>query len=186
MVDFPITDDQTSREFASGLLSELRPSLLISIERCGLTSKGMYLNMRGEDISPHTARVDHLFLQHTCTIGIGDGGNEIGMGNLYEHIPNVENFPADPATTRTTHLVISSTSNWGAYGVVAALSLLAGRNLLPDLAEEEVLIRHMVDLGAVDGVMGTSRYSVDTMELEEHGKALSQLKALLAEEGISP
>ena len=185
LVDFPIADDDTSREFASELLSTLDPSLLISIERCGPTNEGAYLNMRGEDISPHTAKVDQLFLQHDRTVGIGDGGNEIGMGNLAQHIPQVETLPADPATTCTTHLVVSSTSNWGGYGIVAALSILVGRNLLPDLEEEEGLIRRMVDLGAVDGIMGASRYSVDTMELAEHGKALSDLIDLLSEGGIS-
>ena len=61
VVDFPIDDDLASERFASELLSELDPSLLISIERCGMTKAGAYLNMRGVDISDHTARVDHLF-----------------------------------------------------------------------------------------------------------------------------
>jgi hypothetical protein len=184
VVDFPICDDNASRQFASELLSRFEPSLLISIERCGLTGDGMYLNMRGVDISPHTARIDHLFLQHPCTIGIGDGGNEIGMGNLAPYIPQVTSLPDNPATTGATHLVISSTSNWGGYGLVAALSRMAGRVLLPDPEEETALIRRMVDLGAVDGVVGASQYSVDAMSVAEHGQALSSLHDLLAEEGI--
>ena len=140
--------------------------------------------MRGIDISPQTARVDHLFLQHSRTIGIGDGGNEIGMGNLATYIPQVATLPDRPATTRTAHLVISSTSNWGGYGLVAALSRLASRDLLPGLEEEEALIRQMVELGAVDGVVGESQDSVDAMSIEEHGKALFSLHNLLREEGI--
>ena len=186
LCEFPITDDHGSSQFASELLSRLDPSLLISIERCGLTKDGTYLNMRGVDISPHTARLDHLFLQHTCTIGIGDGGNEIGMGNLAQFIPHVANLPANPATTTTTHLVISSTSNWGGYGLVAALSRLVGRDLLPSSEEEAELIHRMVDLGAVDGVTGEAHYSVDTMDIETHGQTLSRLHQLLAQEGISP
>ena len=89
-------DDDASIGFASELLSRLEPSLLISIERCGLTKDGTYLNMRDVDISPQTARLDHLFLQHPRTIGIGDGGNEIGMGNLAQFIPGVEPCPEIP------------------------------------------------------------------------------------------
>ena len=89
VVDFPITDDHTSGRFATRLLTRLAPSLLISIERCGTTKGGAYLNMQGQDITAHTARIDHLFLQHPRTIGIGDGGNEIGMGNLAQYIPSV-------------------------------------------------------------------------------------------------
>ena len=184
LLDFPIGDDDFSKGVAAELLSRLQPSLLISIERCGLTEDGEYLNMRGVDISPQTAKVDHLFIQHPRTIGIGDGGNEIGMGNLATYIPQVATLPNRPAVTRTTHLVISSTSNWGGYGLVAALSRLAGKNLLPGLEEEGALIRQMVKLGAVDGVVGESRHSVDAMSIEEHGKALDSLHNLLSEEGI--
>ena len=184
VVDFPIADDDVSRQFASDLLSRLKASLLISIERCGLTEHGTYLNMRGLDISLQTARLDHLFLQHPRTIGIGDGGNEIGMGNLAQFIPTVPTLPANPAMTRTTHLVISSTSNWGAYGLLAALSRLTGRDLLPNEDEEAALIRRMVDLGAVDGVLGVSQYSVDGMDVKEHGEALRLLRNLVADERI--
>ena len=185
LIDFPISDDATSLRFASDLLSRLDPALLISIERCGLTKDGTYLNMRGVDISPQTARVDHLFLQHPCTVGIGDGGNEIGMGNLAQQVVEVASLPDNPATTGATHLVISSTSNWGGYGLVASLSLLVGRNLLPKLEEEAALIRRMVDLGAVDGVVGRKQYSIDAMDIEDHGLALSGLHELLDAEGLS-
>ena len=184
VIEFPIADDQASSKFASELLTGLDPSLLISIERCGLTEAGTYHNMRGVDISPHTARIDHLFLQHTRTIGIGDGGNEIGMGNLSQYIPNIPTLPANPAVTTTTHLILASTSNWGGYGLVAALSRLAGRNLLPDPDDEATLIRRMVDMGAVDGVTGEAQYSVDGMSIEEHGHALSRLHDLLNAEGV--
>ncbi|MCY4652398.1 MAG: DUF4392 domain-containing protein, partial [Dehalococcoidia bacterium] len=40
VVDFPITDDDSSVEFARNLLSELNPSVLIAIERCGFTDEG--------------------------------------------------------------------------------------------------------------------------------------------------
>ena len=110
----------------------------------------------------------------------------MGMGNLAGFIPQVATLPANPALPVVTHLVISSTSNWGAYGMIAALSRLVGRDLLPGLEEEGALIRRMVDLGAVDGVVGVSQYSVDAMSIEGHGQALSSLHTLLAAEGILP
>ena len=89
IVDFPITDDETSRSFAEDLLGDLDPSVVIAIERCSITREGTYLNMRGMDITAQTARLDHLFHGHPNTVGIGDGGNEIGMGNLADVIPGV-------------------------------------------------------------------------------------------------
>ncbi len=61
VVEFPIMDDDTSSQFASGLLAEIDPSIVISIERCGFTDEGLYRNMRGRDITAYNARIDHIF-----------------------------------------------------------------------------------------------------------------------------
>ncbi len=180
IMDFPICDDATSKTVAEEMLLDLEPSALIAIERCSMTKEGTYLNMRGLDITPQTARLDHLFRHHPQTIGIGDGGNEIGMGNLADVIPQVATLPPIPADTGTTHLVISSTSNWGGYGVVAALSNLTGHNMLPDPEDEDDLIRMMVDMGAVDGVVGSAIYSVDGMDLDQHREALLALHDIVS------
>ena len=183
-VDFPIADDGPNRQVARDLLDRIAPTALIAIERCALTRSGTYLNMRGQDISPHTARLDHLFRHHPHTVGIGDGGNEIGMGNLAPHIPKVATLPDEPAVTRTTHLVIASVANWGAYGVLAALSRLTGRNLLPRPADESACIRRLIALGAVDGVTGAADCTVDSFTLSENTEVLERLNALLEAEGI--
>ena len=49
-------------------------------------------------------------------------GNEIGMGTLRDVIVSVEGLPANPCVTTTTRLVVASCSNWGAYGLIAAMS----------------------------------------------------------------
>jgi hypothetical protein len=82
VVDFPIADIETSREATSEILERLDLSLIISIERCSRTNDDAYLNMRYVDITPQTARLDYLFEAGIPSVGIGDGGNEIGMGNL--------------------------------------------------------------------------------------------------------
>ena len=185
VVDFPIADEETSKEYASQLLTRIKPGVVISIERCSLTADGAYLNMRGLDISEWNARVDHLFTDHPATVGIGDGGNEIGMGNLAKEIPGVETLPDNPAATKASKLVISSVSNWGGYGLAASLSKLAGRNLLPTLDQEADSLRRTVDLGSVDGFSTEAKYYVDGFSLEENGELLGRLHALLAEEGIT-
>jgi hypothetical protein len=175
VIDFPIADVATSRQMAAELLAQIKPGLLISIERCGRTRRDTYLNMRSVDITQHTARLDYFFETGIPSIGIGDGGNEIGMGNLAEIIPTVDKLPKDPAVTRVDRLVIASVSNWGGYGLVAALSCLAGRNLLPSIEEDRRLIRRMVDTGAVDGTSGDSKYYVDNFTLEENAALLGRL-----------
>jgi hypothetical protein len=135
--------------------------------------------MRGVDIAQHTARLDYLFESGIPSVGIGDGGNEIGMGKLAKIIATLDKLPDDPAVTRVDQLVIASVSNWGGYGLVAALSCLAGRNLLPSMDEDRRLIQRMVDTGAVDGTSGESKYCVDSFSLEQNAALLGRLHRLV-------
>ncbi|MBI2846421.1 MAG: DUF4392 domain-containing protein [Chloroflexi bacterium] len=184
LVEFPISDHESSQKFAKDLINKVRPTVLISIERCGFSKNKAYLNMRNLDISEFTAKIDYLFTNQKKTVGVGDGGNEIGMGNLAQFIPQVGTLVPDPAVTPVTKLVIASVSNWGAYGLVAALSLLAKKNLLISVDEEKQLIRKIVDLGAVDGISAQRKYAVDAFELEENAKTLAELHSLLKTAGI--
>ena len=183
VVDFPFADAETSEAYAVDLLERLQPSVAIAIERCGFTGPGRYLNMRGQDTSDVHAKLDYLFLHHGTTVGIGDGGNEIGMGNLQEHIPSVEQLPNEPCVTTVSDLIIASVSNWGGSGLIAALSLLTGRALLPSPDEEERIIRAMVDRGAVDSG-GAHTYGVDGFTPQENRRTLEALHRLLAEHGV--
>ncbi len=183
VVEFPITDDDASIEFARNLISDLNPSILIAIERCGLTDEGKYRNMRGRDITDYNARIDHLFHSNVPSVGIGDGGNEIGMGNLAEEVTTVESLVKIPCITQTTKLMLASVSNWGGYGLAAALSALSGHNLLPSIEEEQELLRNTVDLGAVDGMSAKQEYKVDGFTLEENSQTLRALHEYLTSTG---
>lgn len=185
VVDFPITGSSESETYADNLLKQLDPALLISIERCSPSRDGIYRNMKSVDVSEYTAKIDVLFRLHDHSIGIGDGGNEIGMGLLENEIPTFPKLPKNPAATPCKHLVITSVSNWGGWGLVAALSRLTGKNLLPSVEEEAEWVRKCVAMGVVDGFTGEAKEYVDGFPLKEYGQPLVQLHQLLSEEGIS-
>ena len=170
-----IDDPHINDHFVREIITEREPALLISIERCSADADGIYRNMRGRDITPQTARIDRLFQQGLPSIGIGDGGNEIGMGNLQEVIAGADQLPEHPAVVGCDRLIAASTSNWGGYGLVAALSVRAGRNLLPDVERDAECIRFLVDAGAVTGVTGAHDYLVDEFTLEENAAVLQEL-----------
>ena len=180
-IEFPILDESLSKAYAEKLLAELDPALLISVERCGLTRQGDYRNMRGVDISPYTARLDFLFNGKGSTVGIGDGGNEIGMGLLYEQIYALPELIPHPTVTPTSRLLISSVSNWAACGLVAALSELSGVYLLPDFETVWESVRQIVDLGSTDGMSGLAEYQVDGFSEEINREILENLHAYLKE-----
>jgi hypothetical protein len=182
VIDFPIADHDISEQIARNLVNDIQPSIIVAIERCGLTRNKTYLNMAGKDITEQTAKIDYLFFGRENTLGIGDGGNEIGMGNLAQYIPAVDSLPDDPALTTVTTLLIASISNWGGYGLVAALSRIVKKNLLPSIDWEKDIIKHCVAKGAVDGVSGRQIHAVDSFDLEKNAWALTQLNQLLKEE----
>jgi hypothetical protein len=175
VIDFPIDGVVNSKGHAKAILERVKPSLLISIERCGRTRDDTYLNMRYVDISPHTARLDYLFDSDIPSVGIGDGGNEIGMGNLAEVIPTVESLPDYPAVNQVDRLVIASVSNWGGYGLVAALSQISGKKLLPSVESETAMLHGMIEAGVVDGTTGEAVPTVDNFSAEENGVLLARL-----------
>ena len=99
---FEIHVGQDRREQDTGhALAAFRPEAIISIERPGQAADGGYYNMRGENISQNTACFDRFINQCQCpTIGIGDGGNEIGMGNVADALLELDIVPSvTPATS---------------------------------------------------------------------------------------
>ena len=179
VIDFPIMDKTESEEYALELLSVENPSILLSIERCSAAQDDKYRNMRNLDITGSTARIDLLFNKHKTTIGIGDGGNEIGMGNVLDGVDKSEKLVSYPAISTVNELIISSVSNWGGYGLLSSLSMSTGENVLPTVDEDMQIIRRMVDMGAVDGFSGEQTYKVDGFSLEENARVLQRLHDIL-------
>jgi hypothetical protein len=153
--------------------------MVISIERASLVEDGTYRNWKQEDVSKYNAKIDYLFTPSLYSIGIGDGGNEIGMGNLSEKIKSIEGLPDQPSITKVDDLIISSCSNWGAFGLIAALSKIKKQNLLLSVEQVKKIIIRSVDLGAVEGLSGEKIYAVDGRGLDEDSKCLEQLHKYL-------
>jgi hypothetical protein len=157
-------------------LAELRPALIVSIERPGVARDGRYYNMRGQDISDALAKFDLFFIRCACpTIAVGDGGNEIGMGNIYAEVAKLEIIPS---VTTCDELVIATVSNWGIYGVIAAMSRELRQDLFRFFDAVEI-VRHLVDRGAVDGKTGYAECSEDGFPLAVGLTIIDRLRALV-------
>lgn len=171
-------DEQRYRD----LIESFNPVGLISIERCGRNRDGDYLNMRGRSVGDLTSSVDDLFLMaqgQIPTIGIGDGGNEIGMGALLDAIEAT--LEIDPCVVPVDKLVLASVSNWGAYGLAGCLEELTGKQLLPAWEQVKEFIDYTVSLGSVDGVSGENVSTVDGYDIEVsravYGSIIAQANA---------
>ena len=185
VVDYPIVSEEESEEFAVDLLSRYSPSVVIAIERCGMNSEGDFLNMHGRDIGDYNARTDFLFTPHDRTVGVGDGGNEIGMGNHAGVVAASGQLVGKPCVTRTSELVSASTSNWGGYGLVAALSERSGRNVLASVEREREILDSFVEAGLVDGMTHDPVPMVDGFSQEENTAIVQRLQDYLQVRGMS-
>lgn len=160
---------------AAARLAELQPSAVISIERPGLTADGRYYNMRGEDISPRAGIFDPFITQAACpTVAIGDGGNEIGMGNI---APAIASLDIRVSVTGCDELLVADVSNWGAYGLLALLGMWAGKDLLSQLSPREIL-DYLSARGSVDGVTRQNTPTEDGLDAAEGCAVLAQLRQL--------
>lgn len=134
-------------------------------------------NMRGISIDAHTAPLHRLFEETSATtVGIVDGGNEIGCGSIPWHVLRRAVAQGSGATIAcripTTFTIVAGVSNWGAYGLGAAVAVLRGRRDAVELwtaARQRALVEALVrDGGAVDGVTKRREPTVDGLPLDDY------------------
>jgi hypothetical protein len=143
--------------------------------------------MRGRDITGSTSPAHRLFESATTqqppvvTIGIGDGGNEIGMGNIpWDTIRrNIPNGGLIACRVSTDHLIVAGVSNWGAYALAAGVRSLRGERTDTDLYDterERDILQMMVERGPlVDGVSGRPTATVDGLTWEQYAEPLTRI-----------
>ena len=109
-----------------------------------------------------------------ASIGIGDGGNEIGMGKIPHDtiVRNIPNGDLIHCRVATDHLIVAGVSNWGAYALAAGVALLREVELPAELFDperERAILQTMVDAGPlVDGVTNRQTATVDGLSWDEY------------------
>jgi hypothetical protein len=185
--------DGTSRTLDSSDIELFQPTHLLALERVGPTHgfDPRCRNMRGVDITKYTGAADAAFsifpgsTDEPTTIGIGDGGNEIGMGKIPRETirRNIPNGDEIACRVRTDHLIVAGVSNWGAYALAAGVRYLRGVPHDPSLFDptnERELLELIVKLGPlVDGPSGKRQATVDGLTFEEYAKPLVRLGEIL-------
>jgi hypothetical protein len=143
--------------------------------------------MRGVDITEQMSPAHRLFeavqgRPGITTIGIGDGGNEIGMGKISWEVirRNIPRGGLVACRVPVDHVLVCGVSNWGAYGLAAGVLLLRGQPLRGELFEperERQLLEVMVEQGPlVDGVTGRPTATVDGLPFDKYAAVLRRLR----------
>jgi len=176
VIDFP-TEEGEAEKKSKQLIKDFKPKAIVAIERRGVSKNGVYHAWNGLDMAPYEARIGRLFeecrKEGILTIGIGDGGNEIGMGNIYDTVREVVPYgdhckcPTNCGIADSTLvdvLVVATVSNWGAYGIEACLAAMTGKSEALHTGEEELrIVRECIDAGGLDGPAKVPRPFLDAI-----------------------
>ena len=148
---------------------------MIAVELSGYNNEKKYKTMRNNDISDKcsfTANLfDYAFKYGVCkTTGVGDGGNEVGMGKFKSNIIKYVTFGKDIACDiKTDYCITAGVSNWGAEAIAAALSFTSKKvDCLCSLKFHHDIYLETGKAGAADGINKRFDGSVDGMEYKVH------------------
>lgn len=193
--EFPLTTDKGSKEKSKEILDEINPAAIVSVERAGRNEKNVYHTAFGHDMSGWTAKIDYLIdearKRDILTIGIGDWGNEAGLGAIRDEVKKLMPYgekcrcPCKGGTATAVEAeipVVSICSNLGAYGITACLSALTQKTeILQDAEVERHMIRESLRMGGMDGVQATSSWKmpVDAIPIDAYLSVLTILKSLV-------
>lgn len=155
------TDRDEARQQAPEYMDQFQPAALIAIEQPGLSDDGYAYTAAGRRITDHLlAKMDYLFdeaeKRDVLRIGIGDNGNEIGMARIKEAVWSVPNGRRIAASRSSDYLIVAGNSNWGGYGLSAALeAVCTGQTRVLHRVDVPAVLRRCAADGAIDGT--TSR-----------------------------
>jgi hypothetical protein len=170
---------QAVATWVTSVFDEMHPKALITTERLGPGRNGIMhtataLPLQGTDsmfreeavdISPLVLEANQRGL---LTIGLGDHGNELGFGAIWDTVAAVMPKGEILATTVPTEILLPAMmSNWGCYGIEAAIAYLLRRpELIHSPAQEERILRACLDAGGLEAMYCTTEFWVDGLDGE--------------------
>ena len=121
------------------------------------------------------------------SVGIGDHGNELGFGTIYDTV--VETMPKGKAlatVVKTDVVIPAMMSNWGCYGVEACLAYLLKKPQLihsPDM--EKRIVQACLDAGGLEAMYCTTEFLVDGLD-GETSMACMQFLSNIVRKNLEP
>lgn len=189
-----------ARATVARLYERYHPFAVIAIEKPAPNEKGVFHTIDGVAHSEEASfawllisEAKHLGI---TSIGIGDGGNEIGMGLIRDEVKGIALYgercqcPCQAGIASITPadiLVVATISNWGAYGIAAAVGAFGGG---PDAFPTSPILRRAfedcVRAGAFDGSTSLPILFDDGVPIEVHESIVSMMGAMIASIRITP
>jgi len=174
---FPTDNDPQAmiEDRTEEIFSVVKPKAIAAIEKTGVNAKGVPHRIVGERITDGRLCAEPLIRRANrsgvLTIGVGDRGNELGLGLVADGTRQYAKYGAVctcpcqggvAAADVVDVTVVASVSNWGAYGIAAMLATILGNeNVLHDPETEVRVIEACYRAGSHDGAFYDNRPWVD-------------------------
>lgn len=192
ILSLPVDHAQAKAE-AKELIERIRPTACIAIERGGMNEAGRIHNMSGFDTSATQAKMDYVFIEagkrKILTVGIGDGGNEIGMANIApairEQLPYGQKCQCPcglglAPTTPVDVLLTATVSNWGGYALAAQIAAITGQAGAMNTPErEQAVLTAAAGADFHDAIYGSIALSVDGLTLDVHQSMITMMREVV-------
>lgn len=168
-------------------LAAARASHLVFVERVGPGADGRCRNMRSDVIDEWSRPLYRLISASSAfSIGVGDGGNEIGFGRIpASRMVSLLDEPQIRCVVETDCLVVGGTSNWAAHALACGVVDSAARGVENEhrvaLSEESSkrVMAAMIDAGAVDGMSAVASPKVDGLSWADYWRIPQAMNSLL-------
>ena len=174
------------------LFTTTRPAAVISTERLSAAADGVIYGATAIPFSGPLSTVEYQAVdlgsvmaaanqRGILTIGVGDHGNELGFGSIREAV--VGAMPRGDtlcAAIRSDLVFPVMMSNWGCYGIEAALAcLLHDPSILHGPTQEDRIIRACLQAGGVEAMFASMEFSVDGLEGEASMACIQILQTIM-------
>lgn len=179
-----------AREKALELLDRFKPKAMVACEKRGPNALGEFASQNGQvpaSISDCVAPAlfEEAQKRGIITIGIGDGGNELGLG-VIEDVTNTYSGPTEfrkggsGTSVRSDVAVVATVSNWGAYGISAGIAYLT-KNLdaLQDEEMEARILEACASEGSIDFTAGVPINHADGKPTEVNQAIVTLLRTVV-------
>lgn len=166
VLPIPIDHERAAKE-AARVMAAYKPAAMVSIEKPAPSKAGRYHTGVGLDVTDTLGKVDHFVdaahASGVLTIGIGDGGNEVGLGNIIDEVIDI--VPGGEkigAASKADILVLASIANWGSYAIEACIAAALHKpEVLHSLLDERRVTDGSVNAGFIDPATGIPNGWID-------------------------
>jgi D-glutamate cyclase len=179
------------------LYADHKPKAVIATERLGAGANGIMHTATGLPLSGAKSKfevgidigdiVTEANKRKVFSVGVGDHGNELGFGTIYDTVVKVMPKGKALATVVKTDVVVPAMmSNWGCYGIEGCLAYLLRK---PDLIHtpemERRIVRACLDAGGLEAMYCTTDFLVDGLD-GETSMAFMQILSNIVRKNLEP